>query len=300
MIGFLNIDKPPGRGSRDVTTRLAYKLKPHKVGHVGTLDPLATGVLVLCVGRATRLVDRLHEQPKEYVATFRWNARSDTEDVSGDVETVEHPPVTAEQLTAQIPAFTGSIEQVPPAFSAKKIAGRRAYDLARRGRDVELPPKSVEIHELELLSCDTESFRLRIDCGTGTYIRSLGRDLAAACGGSSVMSELRRTRVGPFRVEDSVEVEDAACNAADHLIDPAIAVTDLPRIVVDEVEERKVLDGRIVAREGQPNGPVAFFDGEGQLLGMGECIGGLAKPRTVLRLIDRVKLSELGGAYEEP
>ena len=282
MMGFLNIDKPAGLGSRDVTSRLAYRLRPHKVGHVGTLDPLATGVLVLCVGKATRLSDLLHSLPKVYEARFAWNRRSDTEDSEGHVEAVNHPPVDADAVREILPRFTGQIEQTPPAFSAKRIRGKRAYDLARAGRAVDLPPKTVTVQSLELLDCDESHFALRIECGSGTYVRSLGRDIAAACGGSVVMDRLRRTRVGPFDVADAISMEEVDASPEEHLVDAAAAVSHLSSVDVLEEEVRPVLDGRKIMRDGAPPGTVAMLDG-GSLLALGECDGRTIKPRTVLR-----------------
>ena len=292
MIGFLNIDKPAGMGSRLVTTRLSYKLRPAKVGHIGTLDPLATGVLVLAVGKATRLAELLHSTPKSYVGEFLWNRRSNTEDIEGEVSEVSHAPVTREKVEAALPAFRGEILQTPPAFSAKWVNGQRAYKLARRGRDVALPPKAVQVHTLEVCDATPEAFRLKIACGTGTYIRSLGRDIAAACGGSAVMSSLRRTAVGPFHAKDAVSLNAVEESPTECLLPASMVTTGMPELVLNEDEIRPVLDGRPVPRPGLAAEQLAFLDGEGELVAVGRAEDGWAKPGTVVRMRDGRRMSE--------
>src|SRR5262245_35406014 len=203
MFGLLNIDKPAGLTSRDVVSRVQRLVRPQKVGHAGTLDPLATGVLVVAVGPATRLVEYVQRMPKTYQGTFLLGRTSDTEDVEGEVVELDSPPVpTRAEIDAALPRFIGTIEQRPPAYSALKVAGRRAHKLARRGEAVELAPRPVEIHAIELLRYEYPEMELRIDCGSGTYVRSLGRDVAEAVDTGAVMAALRRLAIGPFQAAE--------------------------------------------------------------------------------------------------
>ncbi len=167
--------------------------RPEKAGHAGTLDPLATGVLIVCVGQATRLIGYVQRMPKHYVGTFLLGRRSPTEDIDGDVELLSGPPVPAlEQLEAAARQFVGRTQQRPPAYSALKVAGRRSYDLARRGEDVQLQPRPIEVYSLAVTRYEYPELVLEIECSGGTYIRSLGRDLAETLGTSAVMSALVR------------------------------------------------------------------------------------------------------------
>jgi tRNA pseudouridine55 synthase len=179
-----------------------------KIGHAGTLDPFATGVLLLLLGRATKSCESLMFQPKQYQATLRLGATTPTDDLeSPATPTPNLQPVPIEQVTAALPRFLGTIQQRPPNYSALKIAGRPAYKLARKGHDVDLPPRPVQIYALELLRYDWPALELRIDCGRGTYIRSLARDLGAALGVGAYLTALRRTAIGPFDVSNAVTLE---------------------------------------------------------------------------------------------
>ena len=207
MFGLLNLNKPKGLTSRDAVNR-AQRItgKRVKVGHAGTLDPIATGVLVVCLGPATRLIEHVQRMPKRYRGTFLLGCRSPSDDVELEPKLLTDPPIpTREQVEAALPAFVGDIQQVPPAYSAIKLGGQKAYDLARRGDAPDLPPRPVTIHAIGVARYEYPELVLDIHCGSGTYIRSLGRDLAAALGTAAVMSELERTAIGEFRVEDAVD-----------------------------------------------------------------------------------------------
>jgi len=207
MEGFLVIDKPTGLTSRDVVN-IAQRWFPRgtKIGHTGTLDPLATGVLVLCVGAATKLADRVQAMAKCYESRVLVGATSDTDDINGTVVLHESPPVLLEAIEALLPKFVGEIQQMPPQFSALKVKGRRAHELARRGLVVPLEPRTVRIDALAILGYTWPHIDLVVDCGKGTYIRSIARDLGAALGVGGVVQTLRRTRVGPFRAEDGLQL----------------------------------------------------------------------------------------------
>lgn len=213
---IIGIDKPLGWTSFDAVKRVRgaiqrrLHLKKFKVGHAGTLDPLATGVLIVCTGRATKRIDELQNGDKEYVATIRLGATTPSFDLETEVDAVypwEH--ITRERVEEIIPTFIGKIMQVPPVFSAVKVDGKRAYNLARKGKEVELKAKSLYIKEMELLGMDMPEITLRIVCSKGTYIRALARDFGEALGSGAHLTGLRRTRVGDVRVEDCLTIADA-------------------------------------------------------------------------------------------
>ncbi|MCH2126482.1 MAG: tRNA pseudouridine(55) synthase TruB [Pirellulaceae bacterium] len=249
MFGLLNINKPAGMTSRDVVNHVQRLVRPAKVGHAGTLDPLATGVLVVCIGPATRLIEYVQRQPKQYTGSFLLGRKSDTEDVEGqvlEIQNAKHP--SREDITAAVPRFLGSISQRPPVYSALKIDGRRAYKLAREGAKVELQPRSVMIYDLEVVDYAYPELCLQVRCGSGTYLRSLGRDLAEAVGTQAVMSGLRRTAVGNFRVEDSCDLQALTQESCEeYLISPLRAVQELPRLEVGDEETAALRQGRFIA-----------------------------------------------------
>ena len=206
--GIIPINKPKDWTSFDVVNKLKYKVKPLKVGHLGTLDPMATGVLLVTVGKATKLFDLMQEKTKTYVATFEFGYLTDTLDATGTTtETTESIP-TKEEILSVLPKFIGKIDQIPPKYSAKSVNGVRAYDLARQNIEFELKPKIVEIFNLNLLSYENGSLTLEISCGSGTYIRSIGRDLAKEVNSLATMTSLTRTKVGNFALEDCVKIEN--------------------------------------------------------------------------------------------
>lgn len=247
--GLLNLDKPSGLTSRNVVDRVQRLVRPSKVGHAGTLDPLATGVLVVCTGAATRLIEFVQQQPKHYEGTFLLGRQSPTEDIEGDVTELAHPPVpTLEQIRSAACALTGPILQRPPAFSALKVAGRRAYDLARRGQQVQFEPRPVTIHALEVLAYDYPALVLRIECSSGTYVRSLGRDLAQSLGTAAVMSALVRTAVGPFRLEEAVAPDALTAENLSAHVRPALdAVAHLPRVRLAPDQAQRIRQGQTIA-----------------------------------------------------
>ena len=246
MFGLLNIDKPRGVTSRDVVDRVARLVKPHKVGHAGTLDPLATGVLVLCVGRATRLVPYIQEQPKEYRAAFRFGCTSDTDDIEGDVrELADAPEVSREGVQTAIPDFVGKIQQVPPRFSAVKIKGRRAYELARRGKEPELAARTVHVDRIDVVAFEYSMLTLDIECGSGTYVRAIGRDLGRAVGSGAIMTELRRERIGVFRAENALSGNELDRESIERgLLPPAMALAGRPCWTISDADALPLTQGR--------------------------------------------------------
>lgn len=210
MDGILVIDKPQGWTSFDVVAKIRNKLGAKKVGHTGTLDPMATGVLVLCLGKATKLAQTMTGYDKEYIAEITLAATSPTDDAEGEVQKNEAAkPVSDDELKAALKTFEGEIMQLPPKFSAKKIKGRRAYDMARKGQEVKLEPVPVKVHELELLEYAWPIARVRVLSGKGFYVRSLARDLGEKLGTGAYLSALRRTKVGDFDLSQATTIEAA-------------------------------------------------------------------------------------------
>jgi len=249
MFGVINLNKPVGWTSRDVVNRVAHLVKPARAGHAGTLDPLAEGVLVVCVGPATRLVEYVQQMPKEYRATFLLGRRSASDDLETEVELLpEARRPTPGELDAALPQFIGTIEQRPPAYSAVKLEGRRAYKLARRGDDVVLTTRTVEVYQLAMERYQYPELQLSIRCSSGTYVRSLGRDMAEALGTHAVMSALVRTAVGEFRLENSLDAK--AINEQslrEHLLSPLTAVAHLPRVLLSPAQVMNAQVGGLFA-----------------------------------------------------
>lgn len=277
--GVLVIDKPAGITSHDVVARVRKILKTRRVGHTGTLDPFATGVLVVCVNRATRLSQFLTGDDKEYRATMRLGLATDTGDLMGQPLTpgarVDHitPDMVAEALTH----FRGRIRQTPPMYSAKKVGGVKLYEMARRGEAVERAPVEIEIRALEL--CDAPvargdagaepvlDFTFRVVCSAGTYIRTLAEDIGARLGVGAHLIALRRTRAGTRRIEEAVTLEQMAESSAPRLIPMAEALS-LPEIRLNEEERKGVLHGRSVLRRGfaAPGDQAKLCDSDGDLI----------------------------------
>jgi tRNA pseudouridine55 synthase len=286
--GLLVLDKPGGITSRDAVDR-AQRWFPHgtRIGHTGTLDPLATGVLVLCVGVATRLTEYVQRMTKTYRTRVRLGARSDTDDADGTVTPlpVERPP-DREAVERVLAPFVGELEQVPPAFSAAKVTGRRAYDLARRGHEVALEPRRVQIHRINLLAYEYPWLELEVVCGKGTYIRSLARDLGERLGCGGLVETLRRTSIGPFAVGDALTLEADAATARARLLPVAAAVADLPRVRLDANGAGRLRQGQQVAADAAPPGAeeCAVFDEGGALVAVCRVdpASGLLHPEKVL------------------
>ena len=239
--GLLPVHKPAGVSSRGVVDAVARALKMRAVGHAGTLDPIAAGVVVVCVGHATRLVDFLHDLPKRYEGRFLLGRSSASDDTEQPLELESNPlRPSREALIAALDTFRGPIMQRPCVFSAVHVDGKRAYALARKGRTVELEPKPVTIHHLELRAYAWPQLVLDVECSSGTYIRALGRDLADALGTKAVMEGLVRTGVGPFHLADAVSLDSlqqpsaaVAGQVAEAALRPAAdAVTHLPTVVL--------------------------------------------------------------------
>lgn len=244
MFGFLNIYKPKGMTSHDVVAVLRRKTKIRQIGHTGTLDPFAEGVLPVCIGKATRLIEYLPDD-KEYLATVQFGAATTTYDLEGEITSTSDKKITETELISALPAFSGEILQLPPIYSAIKVKGKKLYEYARKGEEVEIQPRKVTISRIELRNFDYENrtAEILIACSKGTYIRSIAHDLGEKLGCGGHLIKLIRTKAGKFTVENSVELETV--DAAGDLINP-LEMLDLPQIQLTDSEHEKVLHGQAI------------------------------------------------------
>lgn len=274
--GFLLVDKPSGWTSHDVVAKTRGMARQKKIGHAGTLDPMATGLLVLGLGRATRLMRYIQGGAKDYVATAQFGVATDSLDSEGAVVTREPMLVTEAEVAEAAMRFVGIIQQVPPMVSAKKIGGRRLYELARAGEEVERKAATITIHSLEITDFAPSDYPLvtfRVRCSKGTYVRSLADDLAQSLGGRAHLTALRRIANGQLSVDDAHDI-DALQAAADEgrfdelVIAPAAGLGDLASIVVDELSEKAISNGVPFPRSAYPDaeGAVRMLSEEGRLL----------------------------------
>lgn len=276
LSGLLNVHKPEGWTSRDVVNRVQCLVRPAKVGHAGTLDPLATGVLVVCIGSATRLISFVQDSAKRYRGRFRLGLASDSEDITGNV--VIRSGAEAIQRTdieSLLPEFTGEILQRPPAFSALHVAGQRAYDLARAGQAVDLAPRPVRIDRLRLSDFAPPDFELEITCGSGTYVRSLGRDIGERLGCGAVMTALVREAVGAFELGSAIAADPLDLDAIKAELAPCrAAVLHLPSVTIPGSAILALRQGKPLAaappERSEIGRQVAILSEAGDLLGIAE------------------------------
>ncbi|NMA01602.1 MAG: tRNA pseudouridine(55) synthase TruB [Clostridia bacterium] len=242
--GIINIFKPPGMTSHDVVSKIRKILKTKKVGHTGTLDPDAVGVLPICIGKATRLAEYLTSDEKTYRAILTFGSETDTQDSSGKVvKETSLPEISIEQFSQILNSFLGEIEQIPPMYSAIKIQGQPLYKLARQGQEVPRKARTIYIHDLKLLEFDRKKALLEITCSKGTYIRSLCEDIARACNSSGHMSFLIRTKSGNFSIDEAFTLEEVASTPLEEIfIRPADAL-NFPQVITNEVTEKIVRNG---------------------------------------------------------
>lgn len=276
LCGLLLVDKPRGWTSHDVVAKLRRATGQRRIGHAGTLDPAATGLLVLCLGRATRLVEEMTGHDKEYEGLIRLGERTATDDGEGEVvERRDVPDIRAGNVRELEERFTGEIEQVPPRFSAIKVGGERSYARARVGVEFELAPRRVVIHELSLEPADANELSIRVRCGTGTYVRSLARDIGEAMGCGGHLGALRRTRSGPFAIEDAsglaALVEVAEAGLIDRcLLPPDDGITSESAAIVRDEGARRLATGMRLSGgpEGEARPRVRLYTAGGEFLGM--------------------------------
>ena len=266
--GILIIDKPAGWTSMDVCAKVRGIFHEKRVGHGGTLDPMATGVLPVFVGRATRAVEFAEHGRKEYVAGLRLGLVTDTQDITGTVLEQRPVSVTREQVETILPRFLGEIRQIPPMYSAIKVNGQKLYELARKGQEVERKPRSVTIYALELLEQTGETeFTLRCLCSKGTYIRTLCHDIGQALGCGGTMSSLRRTMAAGFTLEQAAALEEVQRQGAALLLPTNSLFTDCPILPLkSEGLERRVRCGNPIALPGTPDGTYRVYSRDGCFL----------------------------------
>ena len=246
MIGVLNINKPRGVSSSFVVVKLKKLLNTKKVGHMGTLDPLAQGVLPICVGRATKLFDYFLKKQKTYIATFEFGYQTSTLDLEGEVEEKTQVLPTKEQLISATKKMVGKLLQLPPKYSSKKVAGKKACDLIRSGKQVELKPCEIEIFDFKLLSeVAPNTYEFEITCSAGTYIRSIARDLALQVGSLATMTKLVRTKSGSFSLDNALDFEELEeINLKENLIPLEEVLKDYEKILISKEQLKTLLDGK--------------------------------------------------------
>ena len=281
--GLLLVDKPAGVTSHDVVQAARRAFGESRIGHAGTLDPFATGLLVLLLGRATRLLPHLDGVPKEYEATIALGRETETDDFEG-ATVREAPAPTDADIAAAIPSLTGDLAQVPPAYSAKRVAGRPAYEAARAGDALELAPSDVTVFGWTDLDREGDTLRARISCGGGTYIRALARDLGRRTGSAAHLSALRRTRSGPFHVRDAVTLEQVREGKA--TLRPALdALPTIPHVEISGDDAERVLRGMTVPREGEAPCAALVDARSGALVAYAESDGERWQPRVVMHKV---------------
>ena len=274
----LPVDKPSGPTSHDIVAIARRALGTRRIGHTGTLDPFASGLLLLCVNNATRIAEYLTRLPKRYRATACFNGMTSTDDVTGDMLSISDGwrALNQAQVRAAFATQTGTVLQRPSMYSAKKIAGERAYDLARRGEAVDLSPVEVTIYDIRILSVELPDVSFVVDCSSGTYVRAIARDVGAILGTGGYLKELRRTRIGEFDVSQAVAPEFIADGKR---IPVRAALGHMPHVEINETEERVIRFGQKLMR-ATTAGTVALVSGD-ELVAIAESDGELLRPRKV-------------------
>jgi tRNA pseudouridine55 synthase len=273
--GLLLVDKPSGMTSHDVVDAERRVLGTRRIGHAGTLDPMATGLLILGVGRATRLLRYFGMLAKTYEGTARLGEETDTLDADGEVVRTSAVDATRDEVERAAAALVGDSMQTPPAYSAVKVGGRKLYERARAGLPVEAPPRPITVEAFDVTAFEGRDVAFRVTCSGGTYVRVLAADLGAALGCGAHLVALRRTAIGPFRVGDASPPRDGEPLPVER------AVAHLPRVDLDQEEARAASHGRLLAPAGI-DGPHAVFDPTGRLIGVYRDEGPRAKPEVVL------------------
>ena len=272
MNGILVVNKEKDYTSRDIVNIVGKSLGTKKVGHTGTLDPLATGVLVLAIGSGLKLVELLMDHDKEYIAKVRLGLETDTLDITGNViREIKVNDITKEQVEVVLKSFVGTIEQTVPKYSAVKVNGKKLYEYARNGEEVELPVKSVDIYSLELISDIIDnSFYIKCHVSKGTYIRSLIADIGECLGTGAVMEELNRTKVGNFTLKEAYSLEQI--KTGEYKLLELSDVLDLPRVIVDEVLEVRIRNGQVLQKFFESD-MAMIVNNEGKLLAIYQAYG---------------------------
>lgn len=299
VAGWVILDKPIGMGSTDAVSKVKWLFQADKAGHAGTLDPLASGMLPIALGEATKTVPYVQDGAKVYRFTVAWGEERSTDDLEGPVTNTSDKRPSEAEIRAVMPAYTGVIMQTPPQFSAIKIAGERAYDLARSGETVDIPAREVEIGRFDLIERDDDKAVFEIECGKGTYVRSLARDMGRDLGCYGHIATLRRTEVDPFTAEDFVTIEELEAarppqgeddpapdfkTIDDYLVDASAALECLPQVAVTDDAAHRIRLGNPVIVRGR-DAPVeaeeACAVARGKLVAIGAIEAGMFKPKRV-------------------
>ncbi len=272
MNGIINLYKPPGITSHTAVSKIRHILQMKKVGHTGTLDPDAEGVLPICIGKGTKVSGMLTDTDKSYRAVIRFGVVTDTQDMCGKILTQCDTAITCEQLEQALPHFTGEIQQIPPMYSAIKIGGKKLYELARQGEVVERPPRKIMISELQLLDFDGLRATIDVTCSKGTYIRTLCHDIGQALGCGAAMEKLIRTRSGMFQIQDSVTFSQLQQDAVAHIIPLDQLFLQYPPYTINSKQEKQVLNGAAIStRLGQLGQTFRIYNEAGTFLCLSTC-----------------------------
>ena len=275
MDGIVIVDKPKGWTSQDVVSKLRGVLKTRRIGHGGTLDPMATGVLPVFVGRGTRAVEFFEHAEKTYETLLRLGLTTDTEDTTGNILTEQDAFVTGEMVEEVLAKFRGDILQIPPMYSAIKVNGQKLYDLARKGREVERQPRPVTIHELTLLGMEAEGIRLRVRCSKGTYIRTLCKDIGEALGCGGCMAQLRRVQAGEYTIGNSVPLQTLIdSNAPEAYLLPVDSMFKAyPAVTLTEKQEKCCRNG-VAFTTNLSEGTYRVYAASGEFLALSHMVEG--------------------------
>ncbi|MEM7569801.1 MAG: tRNA pseudouridine(55) synthase TruB [Pseudomonadota bacterium] len=285
LSGWLNFHKPLGMTSTQAVGKTRWLLGAQKAGHAGTLDPLASGILPIAFGEATKVLPFLVDARKTYRFEVTWGRATSTDDLEGETIATSDVLPDLQAIETALPQFIGSISQVPPAFSAIKVDGKRAYDLARAGEDVTLKARTVEVHELTLIDVQADRALFDVLCGKGTYVRSLARDLADALGTQGHVSLLQRRQVGPFGLEDAISLEklEATRHKPSLLAPLETVLDDIPALAVSAQDAQKVRHGQAIHTQEHRDGDV-LLTCNGQALALAQVTGPMVQPRRVFQL----------------
>lgn len=272
LFGFLNIYKPKGLTSHDVVARLRKITKVRQIGHTGTLDPFATGVLPICIGKATRLIEYLDDD-KEYLATVQFGKNTTTYDLEGEITATFDKKVTEEDVKNTLKDFEGEISQIPPIYSAIKVNGKKLYDYARQGQDIEIKPRKVTISKIELKEFDktSQSAKITVACSKGTYIRSIAYDLGAKLGCGGYLTALERTKAGKFQVNSAIKLEGLTevSQIVENLINP-LDMLNIPIHNLSENERERVSHGMSICNSDFPDSDIVILSYGGRIYAIGK------------------------------
>ena len=279
MDGIIIINKPSGCTSHDIVSKIRKKLNIKKVGHTGTLDPLATGVLPILLGNATKLSKYLINHDKEYIATIKLGVKTDTADIEGIVlEKQEVPQISEKQIIEILDSCIGKQKQIPPMYSAIKVKGKKLYEYARNGENIEVEPRDIEIYNIELIQYKDNNIKFKVACSKGTYIRSLCENIAQKLNTVGTMLELKRTQVGIFKIEEAAELEELLTNGIneENLITPEKLFAKRPKVILNQNQLKSFLNGVKLKTENE-DGIYRIYAETNNFIGLGEVKNRLLK-----------------------